>query len=374
MIEKTKFVITTATAIALSSAVVLVACNKTKTTTAQTKSITEAVYASGFLVAANEYKVYAMADGYVVSKNKEAGDNVKAGEEILRIQNDAAGAKVNAGSAALDLARINASEKSPVLSELKSKMKNAEAKFKNDSINLVRYKNMFSSNAVTKSQFDQATLAYEVSQNDWLAAQDNYRRTKEQLQVELKNAESTFAAAGLDFNNYSIKSILNGKVYELYKDLGEAVRRNDVVALVGDADKMILELNVDQSDVDRVKLNQEVVVKLDVTGEKVYKATVVKIYPSMNQNDQSFKVEAMFTENYALNFTRVSVEANIIIAQKENALLIPRALLLVGDEVEVKSLGGNKKVKVKKGMQNLEYVEILEGISAKDELVLPKEK
>lgn len=374
MIQKTKFAITTATAIALSSAVVLVACNKTKTTTAQTKSITEAVYASGFLVAANEYKVYAMADGFVVAKNKEAGDNVKAGEEILRIQNDAAGAKVNAGSAALDLARINASEKSPVLSELKSKIKNAEAKFKNDSINLMRYKSMFSANAVTKSQFDQAALAYEVSQNDWLAAQDNYRRTKEQLQVELKNVESTFAAAGLDFNNYSIKSILNGKVYELYKDLGEAVRRNDVVALVGDADKMILELNVDQSDVDRVKLNQEVVVKLDVTGDKVYKATVTKIYPSMNQNDQSFKVEALFKDDYALNFTRVSVEANIIIAQKENALVIPRSLLLAGDEVEVKSLGANKKVKVKKGMQNLEYVEILEGISAKDELVLPKEK
>lgn len=374
MIQRKKMAMGTALAVVASSVIVLVACNKTKTTTAQTKSITEAVYASGFLVAANEYKVYAMADGYVVAKSKEAGDVVKAGEEILRIQNDAASAKVNAGSAALELARLNTSDKSPLLNELKSKLKNAEAKFHNDSLNLMRYKNMFSSNAVTKSQFDQAALAYEVSQNDLKAAQDNFRRTQEQLQVELKNAESTFAAAGLDFNNYSIKSILNGKVYELYKDLGEAVRRNDVVALVGDADKMILELNVDQSDIDKVKLNQEVVVKLDVTGEKVYKATVVKIYPSMNQNDQSFKVEAQFIENQLMNFTRVSVEANIIIAQKENALVIPRSLLLAGDEVEVKSLGANKKVKVKKGMQNLEYVEILEGISAKDELVLPKGK
>ncbi len=63
------------------------ACKKTKTVKAERKAITEAVYASGFLVPKNEYKVYALADGYITAKYKEAGDSVKKGEAILQVQN-----------------------------------------------------------------------------------------------------------------------------------------------------------------------------------------------------------------------------------------------------------------------------------------------
>ncbi|MCW5906445.1 MAG: HlyD family efflux transporter periplasmic adaptor subunit [Chitinophagales bacterium] len=348
--------------------------NKTETVKPERKAITEAVYASGFLMPKNEYKVFALSDGYIVAKNKEGGDEVKRGEEIYRVQNDAVAAKLGASSSALELARLNASENSPVLLDLKSKIKSAEAKFKNDSLNYVRYKNMFDAQAVTKAQYDQAALAYEVSQNDLKSALENFKRTKDQLQVELKNAESMVAASNLDYGNYSIRSVMDGMVYDTYKDAGEAVRRTELVAIVGEKGAKILQLSVDQQDIDKVKLGQEVVVKLDVTGSKIYKAKVTKIYPAMNQQDQSFKVEAEFTENYEMNFVHTSVEANIIIAQKDNALIIPKNLIQAGDEVEVKGMGLNKKVKITRGLENLEFVEITKGVSDSDEIVIPKMK
>ncbi|HLP20618.1 MAG TPA: HlyD family efflux transporter periplasmic adaptor subunit [Chitinophagales bacterium] len=348
--------------------------NKGETIKPQRKAITEAVYASGFLVPRNEYKVYALSDGYVVAKSKDGGDDVKKGEEIFRIQNDASAAKLGASSSALDMARMNASDNSPVLLDLKSKIKSAEAKYRNDSINYMRYKNMFDAQAVTKTQFDQIALAYEVSGNDLKSANENFKRTREQMQVELKNAQSGVAASNLDYGNYSIRSVMDGMVYDTYKDLGEAVRRNDLVALVGEKGKKILELSVDQSDVDKVKVGLEVVVKLDVTGDKIYKAKVSKVYPNMNQNDQSFKVEAEFTEDYDLNFVHVSVEANIIVAQKADALVVPKGVVNASNEVEVKSIGMNKMVKIKRGLENLEFVEIMEGVGDSEEIVVPKAK
>lgn len=348
--------------------------NKAETIKPERKSITEAVYASGFLVPKNEYKVFALSDGYIVAKNKEGGDEIKRGEEIFKIQNDASSAKLGASSSALDLARLNASENSPVLLDLKNRIKSAEAKFKNDSLNYARYKNMFEAQAVTKTQLDQMALALEISGNDLKSANENYKRSKDQLQVEFKNAQSAVAASNLDFGNYSIRSIMDGMVYETYKDLGEAVRRNDLVALVGEKGAKILELNVDQQDIDKLKLGQEVVVKMDVSGSKVYKAKVTKIYPNMNQNDQSFKVEAEFTDGSDLNVVHVSVEANIIIARKQTALVLPKNVIDANDEVEIKSIGMNKKVKIKRGLQNLEMVEVIEGVSDSDEVVLPKVK
>ncbi|MES2621710.1 MAG: HlyD family efflux transporter periplasmic adaptor subunit [Bacteroidota bacterium] len=349
-------------------------CNKTKTIKPERKSITEAVYASGFLVPRNEYKVFALSDGYIVAKYKEGGDSVRKGESIFQIQNDASAARLGASSAAYDLAKMNSDENSPVLTDLKNKIKSAEAKFKNDSLNYQRYKNMFDAQAVTKAQFDQVALTYEVSGNDFRSAKEIYNRTKDQLKVEVKNAQSSVASSGLDLANYNVKSMLDGMVYETYKDLGEAVRRNDLVAMVGEGGSKILELSVDQSDIEKIKVGQEVVVKMDVTGTKIFHAKVSKIYPNMNQNDQSFKVEAEFTEDYELNFVHASVEANIILAKKDNALIVPKNVLLANDEVEIKGVGMNTKVKIKKGLENLEFVEVVEGVKEGDEVVLPKEK
>lgn len=369
-----KFLLLIPAAIITVALLAVVSCNKTKTIKPERKSITEAVYASGFLVPKNEYKVFALGDGYIVAKHKEGGDEVKKGESIFQIQNDASAAKLGAASSAYDMAKLNSDENSSVLIDLKSRIKSAEAKFKNDSLNYTRYKNMFDAKAVTKAQFDQVALAYEVSGNDLKSVRETYNTRRDQLKVELKNAQSSFTSSGVDLSNYNIKSMIDGMVYETYKDLGEAVRRNDLVAMVGEKGNKILQLSVDQSDIEKIKTGQEVVVKMDVTGTKVFKAKVTKIYPNMNQNDQSFKVEAEFTGNYEINFVHASVEANIIIAKKENALVIPKNVVLANDEVEIKGRGMNTKVKIKKGLENLEFVEVVEGVKEGDEVVLPKEK
>lgn len=370
-----KKVVSLSISIALALMLLLfISCNRAKTIRAERKAITEAVYASGFLVPKNEYKVYALADGYITEKYKEAGDEVKKGEVILQVQNDATAAKLSASGSAYELAKQNASDNSPVLLDLKNKIKSAEAKYRNDSLNYQRYKNMFDANALTKSQLDQVALVLEVSGNDLQSAREMFRKTKDQLQVELKNAQSGLAASGLEAGNFTVRSLMDGVVYDLTKELGEAVRRNDIIAVIGEKGSKILQLQVDQQDIDKVKVGQEIVVKMDITGNKIYKAQVTKIYPNMNQSDQSFKVEAEFTENYDMPFVHTSLEANIIIAKKADALVIPKSVVLGEDEVEVKGSAMNKKVKIKKGMENMEYVEVLEGITANDEVVLPKAK
>ena len=369
MRNKILFTLAVATVIVV---IALSSCNKSKTIKPQRKSITEAVYASGYIVPKNEYKVYALADGYIVSKLKQDGDSIKKGEAIYKVQNNAFAARLSASHSNFDLAKKNQDENAPILADLKNKIKTAQVKMTNDSVNLMRYKNMFAAGAVTKAQLDQAQLSSEVSSNDFRSALESYQRTKDQLTVDFQNAQSNLTSSGEDLANYSISSMMDGEVYETYKVLGEAVRRNDQVALVGEKGHKILQLSVDQQDIEKIKLGLEVVLKMDITGSKVYKARISRIYPNMNQNDQSFKVEAEFEEDYLFSFVHASVEANIVIGYKDNALLIPRSSVQGEDMVEIKALGGNKKVKIEKGLETLEFVEVLKGIKETDEIVMPK--
>jgi len=166
---------------------------------------------------------------------------------------------------------------------------------------------------------------------------------------------------------------VNGQVYETYKEQGEAVRRNDAVALVGEKGAKYLQLAVDQQDISKIKIGQIVEAKMDIATDKIYKARVTKIYPNMNSNDQSFRVDADFVDDPGLQFINASVEANIILQNKENALVVPRQAIRAGDEVMIKTSTGNKSVKITKGLMNMESVEVLSGITDQDDLVMPKE-
>ena len=257
---------------------------------------------------------------------------------------------------------------------LQHKIQSAAAKLKNDSLNYARNKNMFGAGAITKSQLDQAELALQVSTADFKSAVAEYQNSQNQLHVDLQNAQSNLTSSGTDLANYMITSMIGGELYETTKELGEAVKKNEQVALIGEKDHKILQLSVDQQDIEKIKLGQEVDFKMDVTGDKVYKAKISKIYPNMNQSDQSFKVEAEFDDNYNFSFVHASVEANIIVGHKDKALLIPKDAVQAGDEVELKGLGLYNKVKIKKGLETLEYVEVLDGLKDSAEVVIPAPK
>ena len=84
-----------------------------------------------------------------------------------------------------------------------------------------------------------------------------------------------------------------------------------------------------------------------------------KIYPKKDERNQTFTVEAVFVSQPEILYPGLSGEANIIIAKKEKVLTIPKSYLL--DDNKVKTDEGY--VTVKTGLQNMDYIEILSGIS-----------
>ena len=65
----------------------------------------------------------------------------------------------------------------------------------------------------------------------------------------------------------------------------------------------------------------------------------------------------------------MSVEANIIILEKKNALVIPREFIIQNNKVKLKS--SNELVEIQKGAEDLEFVEITGGIEEGTEIVKP---
>jgi HlyD family secretion protein len=89
----------------------------------------------------------------------------------------------------------------------------------------------------------------------------------------------------------------------------------------------------------------------------------------MNIADQTFRVDAEFTSTASNSYIHSSVEANIVIQKKSNALVVPRQALLSGDSIMIISSGDKKTVPVKTGILTLDDAEILSGIDEQTEVV-----
>ena len=171
-----------------------------------------------------------------------------------------------------------------------------------------------------------------------------------------------------------IRSDCDGVVYQMMKEQGEAVRMNEAVAFVGDASKRIVRLGVDQQDIEKIKPGQQVLFKTDITGDSVYTAVVRQVYQMMNESNQSFRVDAVSSEQFPFSFIHAPVEANIVVGKKENALVLPRMALAGKDSLLVEENGNRKKIHVATGAANGDYIEILDGIDEKTNVIVTEQK
>lgn len=333
------------------------------------RNLSEVVYASGTLEPENQFTLYSLADGTVSTIFVKEGDTITESQELIRVDGNATQARLYSSEEIYKTAQQNYGENSPALQEVKSQLQTLKVKLENDSNNYMRYKRLYEQNAVKKADFERFELAYINTKNDYKAAQQRLKNLRSQLYVTLQNAETQYKVAQDEAAHYLIRSSTNGRIYDILKEQGEVVRRGEPIALIGDAKDVVVKLSVDESDIEKITKGQEVLVQIEAYGNKIFKAKIDRIYPAMNKRDFAFRVDAKLVDNIPDIFSGTNVEANIIIQEKKDVLCIPKTYLLPGDSVLVKTEEGKKKVKIKKGIENFEYAEVLGGINAETELI-----
>jgi HlyD family secretion protein len=353
--------------------VLMVACNsKEGTSKPEVKPLIEAVYASGNVVSKDEYQVFSQAEGYVLQKLVQDGANLKAGDALYILESGQQSSRFDLAKKNFEQAQRNYDRESPVLREALAAIEAAKTKVQFDSVNFVRFDNLLKKNATTQVEYDRAKVQFDNSKNEYRLQMARYEKIKNQLFLELENAKSQLTIAGNESGKYIIRSERSGKVFKTLKEKGELVKRGESIAVVGDNNTFYLSLNVDELDIRRIKAGQEVVANIDAYGEEMFYGKVDKIYPFVNRQQQSIRVDVSLNDTLPQFYSGLAVEANIIIRKKEKALVVPKGALVDNTFLIVETEKGVEKVKVEKGVETLEEVEIVKGISADTQLVISK--
>lgn len=355
--------------ISLTLFIVTAGCSqKMEKTTPVRENITEAAYAAGIIKARSQYQVYATVSGIIKNIFISESDLVKKGEVLILLTDPSS--KLNRENADLSAKFADYQTNKDKLTDLKNSINLALNKYLNDSLLFRRQQNLWNQQIGSKLELEQKDLAAQGSKMSLESAKIKYNDMQRQLELNAKQSRNNVAISRSKENDYRIKSEINGKVYFIYPKQGEIVNPLTVLAILGDASRFYIELEIDEYDIVKIKLGQKVLVTMDSYKGEVFEAKISKINPLMNERTKTFTAEASFSKQPPVLYPNLTAEANIIIKTIEKAITIPRNYLIDDSLVLV-----NKKEKrpVKTGIKDFQKVEIIDGLTDKEIIYKAKE-
>lgn len=349
--------------------VVCFSCNRSpETIRPTTESITESVYASGTITTADQYQVFPAAAGVIQKVWVKEGDSVKKGTLLAILVNDVAG--YNQQSATLKATFDSRETNQGKLTDAQRVADMAYQKMKVDSALYMRQQNLWAEQIGTRVELEQRELAWKNAQTDYQLALQRIKDLQKQITFTDLVSQKNLQIASKMKGDYEVRSESEGVVFKWLKVAGEFANQQTPLGIIGNPQKYVLEMQVDESDITHIKLGLPVAITMDSYKGRVFEASVTRILPMMNEKNKTFLVEAKFTKSPDQIFPNTSFEANIILNTKDNVLLIPRNYLL--NDSTVLDKAGNQ-VRVVTGIKDFSRVEIVSGLKASDELIKPTE-
>lgn len=197
-----------------------------------------------------------------------------------------------------------------------------------------------------------------------------------QASVDQARAARDLAQTRLDYA--IIKAPFDGVVTHVDVDLGSTVPAGRVVLGIADVSEYRVKLNIDETDIAKINVGQDVVISLDAyPGVNIpAKVTDVASNATMVQGVVNYVVTVSLSSNQPVPLKLgMTADANILIANRENVLILSnRAIRAAGNSRFVtiqRDNGTTEEIEVKTGMANDQETEIVSGLSEGQVVVIP---
>ena len=312
-------------------------------------TIVKKTVATGKVIPLEEVEIKPNIAGIIDKVVVEEGAIVKAGDLIATV-------------------RVVPNEQS--LQTAKGRINSVQIQLTNAKTQYDRNKALFDKGVISSQQFETSQLSYNQAKNDLRNSQNDYQIIKR-------------GSAGNSGANTNIRATASGMVVEIPVKKGyQVIQANSfnagtTIATIADMSRMIFEGKVDESEVGKLVKDSKIEVALGAIENKKFPAVLTFIAPKGTEEGGAvqFKIKADVTLDEA-HFVRAGYSANadIVLEKKDSVLSVKEALLRFDKKteepyVEVKT-GDDKfeKKELKLGTSDGVNVEVLEGVTADDEI------
>ena len=368
---------------------------------AQKRDVIESVSASGKIFPAVEVEISSNISGTLVDLPIKEGDEVKEGQFLARVDPDALVSMVERAEAASNTARAQ-------LESVRAQKLQLEAQFVNTEIVYQRTKKLYEEGVVPKAELDLAKANYE-------AAKANIQTLSQNIEAAAFTVKSSDATVREQRKNLSLTNTyapMSGLVTKLYKKRGEQVvgtaqMAGTPILKIANLNSIEVRVDVNERDILAVHLGDTADVELDAYPGKKFLGIVTQMANTASNlsalsltSDQvtNFEVRILLLASSYSDMMgpkgespfRAGLSASVRIRTNalKNILTVPAGAVIAREDQENKNKvakgmdlpmqeyvfvqkGDSVELrKVKTGIQDNYYLQIIEGLESGETVII----
>ncbi|MGI5999165.1 MAG: efflux RND transporter periplasmic adaptor subunit [Lutispora sp.] len=341
----------------------------------------------------NKADIYAQQSGVVTLSSADVGDEVKAGDVLLKIQDEELRLQIRTMElqkqsieAQLEEARKGLSQWD--LQTLEANVKTAQIAYNEAERVLGNNKKLYEAGGISKDIYESSVAALasaeanlEVAKAALAAAQEGlspnvekqFLTQMDELQIQINHLKSKQ-------KDYIIKSPMDGIVLVAEAPEGSVVPMGTLVFQIGSYDEMYLSSDILVDDIANIKEGSEVFISNEDLGINNVRGTVRKIYPQafskmsdLGIEQKRIKIEISIDEEIDELRPGYDMDIKIITASSRDTLLIEdKAVFEQGDNsyVFVNDNGTAKLRQIEKGLESDDMIEVTKGLQEGEKVIL----
>ena len=292
--------------------------------------------ATGYIIAAHKIELASKVVGKVASIGVEKGDKVKAGQVLVRLEDDEYRARMLESQGQLEtlkarLAQAEHGSRPEEIAKAKADVEQVLADQENARVTLERARGLVQDKVMAKQVLDDAQARYDGAAAKVASlerAHDLVRLGPRQeeidaLRAQVNQAQGTLNYAQVQLDNTVIRAPIDGTILERNVEKGEFVTTGFVgdkgakgyVVSIADLHDLEVELDINQNDFAKLSATQPGIVTTDAYPDRKYQGIIHEISPEANRQKATVQVKVKVTNPDA--YLRPEMNASVAFYSNE---------------------------------------------------------
>lgn len=320
-------------------------------------SLVSTLTVSGTVAGANSVAINTTSTGVVKKIYVTEGQEVKVGQKLLDMELDLVSRQKYQQALASYQSSKNSLESSKSnLYSLQSKLFAANQKLINDGV--ARGLSVDDPNYIQQNA-------------DWLSAESAYKNQEQAINTAQNSLNASYLS--LQQASPTIYAPISGKISGLALQPGSIVSTSKIANVQSTAGPVIT-VNLGQVEVTKVKVGQKAMVSLDAFEGKTFAGVVSSIdtLGGSSSGVTTYPMSIKLEPTTILIYPNMTAQASIILAVKDDVLVVPSGAVTTGNGTSSVKVMNNKvvsNVPVEVGISSDTQTEIISGLSEGQEVV-----
>ncbi len=356
-------------------------------------NLTLIVEATGEIKPEREVELKSKASGLVMRFKKLPGDPVEAGELIAELDK-----RVEERNLGLQEANLLTAEANLELTRLKyaADLKTTESELaaarEDEKQKLAELRRMekLSGELVTESEISGIRLTSRLAEerSKQTEAALTLTRSRKEADEKLSLADVHKARVAVEdakerLRDTELRAPIKGILLKKLVEEGQIVASGvsattggTAIAIVADVSRLMVEANVDETDIVKVKKGQPAKITLVSTANEPFDGTVMLLLPKgeLDSNVMIFKVRvAIAGDIFGRAYAGMTASVRIKVDERKDVLTAPSAAFRLEKGkwvVQVPDGTGSKTLPIQKGLDTGEFTEVVSGLNLDDEVLI----